>query len=279
MQHLTAIGAQPRTAAQAPAGEAGPLGQRLHRAGEVLLALSQADLRSRYGRGRVRMVKWLLDPFAALGVYLLFVSIARVRPGLAPGLSIACAVVPFQLFMMAIVNALNVVDIRRSIVLNMRFDRSLLPLSSVLTESVAFAASLLLIVIMMVSYRIAPTIAMLWLPLLLLVTVFVAIGVAYPASLLGLWFADLRQFVVSAVRTLFFAAPGFFALAHFGGLTRTLLRINPLTGIFESYRSVLLYGHRPAAWQLLIPLGYAAVLLVVVPLYRREQAHFARIVG
>ncbi len=60
----------------------------------------------------------------------------------------------------------------------------------------------------------------------------------------------------------------------------TLLRINPLTGIFEAYRSILLYGHRPAAWQLLIPLGYALVLLVLtVPFYRREQAHFARLVG
>jgi lipopolysaccharide transport system permease protein len=259
-----------------PAGWAG----RVLRTADVLVSLTQADLRSRYGRGRVRMVKWLLDPFAALGVYLLFVSIARVRPGEAPGLSIACAVVPFQLLMMAIVNALSVVEFRRSIVLNMRFARSLLPLSSVLTESVAFAASLLLIVLMMASYGVAPTAAAAWLPLALVVTLVTAVGLAYPASLLGLWFSDLRQFVISAVRTLFFAAPGFFALAHFGQLTQTLLRINPLTGVFEAYRSVLLYGHRPAAWQLLIPLGYALVLLAAfVPLYRREQAHFARIVG
>jgi lipopolysaccharide transport system permease protein len=253
---------------------------RVLRTADVLVSLTQADLRSRYGRGRVRMVKWLLDPFAALGVYLLFVSIARVRPGEAPGLSIACAVVPFQLLMMAIVNALSVVEFRRSIVLNMRFARSLLPLSSVLTESVAFAASLLLIVLMMASYGVAPTAAAAWLPLALVVTLVTAVGLAYPASLLGLWFSDLRQFVISAVRTLFFAAPGFFALAHFGQLTQTLLRINPLTGVFEAYRSVLLYGHRPAAWQLLIPLGYALVLLAAfVPLYRREQAHFARVVG
>jgi ABC-type polysaccharide/polyol phosphate export permease len=279
MQDVRALGrgARPRSLR---AGSATTLTQRIRRAAEVLLSLSEADLRSRYGRGGVRMVKWLLDPFAALGVYLLFVSIARVRPGEAPGLSIACAVVPFQLLMMSIVNALNVVDFRRSIVLNMRFDRSLLPLSSVLTETVAFAASLLLIVLMMAGYRVAPTGAAVWLPLVLVITVVAAVGVAYPASLLGLWFSDLRQFAVSAVRTLFFAAPGFFALAHFGELTRTLLRINPLTGIFESYRSILLYGHRPAAWQLLIPLGYALVLLVAfVPVYRREQAHFARIVG
>jgi lipopolysaccharide transport system permease protein len=275
--------AAPGSAARArPLGSGGPgtLAASIRRSIDVLVSLSEADLRSRYGRGRIRMVKWLLDPFAALGVYLLFVSIARVRPGAAPGLSIACAVVPFQLLMMAIMNALNIVDWRRSIVLNMRFDRSLLPLSSVLTESVAFAASLLLIALMMISYGVAPTADIAWLPVVLLVTVFAAVGVAYPASLLGLWFSDLRQFAASAVRTLFFAAPGFFALEHFGHLTQRLLRINPLTGIFEGYRSVLLYGHRPAAWQLVIPAAYALALLVLfVPLYRREQAHFARVVG
>ena len=61
---------------------------------DLLVALSVSDLRSRYGRGSWKSLKWLLDPFFATGVYLILVTFVIDRPGEAPGLSIACATVP-----------------------------------------------------------------------------------------------------------------------------------------------------------------------------------------
>jgi ABC-type polysaccharide/polyol phosphate export permease len=52
-----------------------------------------------------------------------------------------------------------------------------------------------------------------------------------------------------------------------------------LTGLFESYRSIFLYGEAPAAWHLLYPLAIAAALLAIfVPIYRTEQYQFAKVV-
>nr|MBA2448289.1 hypothetical protein [Chloroflexota bacterium] len=53
----------------------------------MLLSLAYADLRARYGRGPTRLVKWLLDPYAALGIYLLLVALILDLEGPAPGLS------------------------------------------------------------------------------------------------------------------------------------------------------------------------------------------------
>jgi ABC-type polysaccharide/polyol phosphate export permease len=78
---------------------------------------------------------------------------------------------------------------------------------------------------------------------------------------------------------LYFVAPGLIALSEITGRAHDLIRINPLTGLFEAFRDILLYGQRPAAWELLIPLGFAVVLLVAfVPVYRRDQVHFAKVV-
>src|SRR5947209_13195577 len=85
-------------------------------------------------------------------------------------LSLACAVVPFQLLMMTVVNALGAVRRRQSIITNMAFPRLLLPISSMLTEAVSFVAALTLLVLMMVVYGIAPARDVLWLPIALLVT-------------------------------------------------------------------------------------------------------------
>src|ERR671914_188364 len=74
---------------------------------DLLRALTESDLRARYGRGPWRLGKWLLDPFALVGVYLLLVTVVLNRGGTAAGLSLACAVVPFQLLMLTTINGLD----------------------------------------------------------------------------------------------------------------------------------------------------------------------------
>ena len=128
-----------------------PLWSRLARSRDLIVALTHADLRVRYGRGPFRIVKWVLEPFALLGVYLMLVTFVVDRPGMDPGLSLACAIVPFQLVMTTVVSSTNAITMRESVILNMRFDRSLIPPTTVATETVAFFASLSLIVITMIA--------------------------------------------------------------------------------------------------------------------------------
>jgi lipopolysaccharide transport system permease protein len=252
---------------------------RARRASDVIWALALADLRVRYGRGRVRTVKWLLDPYAAVGVYLLLVAFVMEKPERAAGLSIACAIVPFQLIIMTVLNSMIAVRTRQTIIQNMRFDRTLIPFASTVTEAVGFSAALTLLAVMMAIYGVAPTPAILWLPVLLACTFLLALALAYPVALAGIWFPKANMLIMSVARAAFFVAPGIVALDQIHGAAHGWLWLNPLTGIFESYRSVFLEGHSPAAWQLLVPSAMAIVLLaVVVPLFRSEQRQFARIV-
>lgn len=253
--------------------------RRLRLSAELLWALTESDLRVRYGRGPWRFVRWLFEPFALVGVYLILVTYVFDRPGEAVGLSLACAVVPFQLVMLSITNAMTALDGRRPILLNMAFDRMLIPTSSVLTESTGFLSSFLLFGVMMASYGVAPTWSLLWLPLVVLVNLLLAVAAAYPAVLLGIWLRELRAFVLSFVRILFFLSPGLVPLAETDAGIREWLKFNPLTGLFEAYRDIFLYGQRPAAWELLFPLvGGLVVLALFMPTYRSEQRQFAKVV-
>ncbi len=251
----------------------------LRRTADLLRALTEADLRFRYGRGPGRFLRWILEPFALLGVYLLLVTFVLDRPGRAPGLSLAAAIIPFQFVIATVMNAMQAIDVRRPILLNMRFERKLIPLSSTFTESTAFSASFLLLVVTMAAYHVAPTAALGWVPLIVLVNLYLAAAAAYAASLLGLWLHELKPFLVSFVRMLFFLGPGLVPLAATSSKSRDILRFNPLSGMFEAYRSVFLDGHAPAAWELLYPFVIAtAILLVFVPVYASEQREFAKVV-
>jgi lipopolysaccharide transport system permease protein len=266
---------------EALAGSISPAPQAgARRTWDLLVAMTRSDMLVRYGRGRIRVVKWLLDPIAALGVYLALIVFVLDFGGAAAGLSLVCAIVPFQLVMATTINGLQAVGLRGSILVNMAFARSLIPLAAVATETVALTASLSLIPLMMVVYGVAPTVAILWLPVAFAVTIAFATAIAYPAALLGIWYPEMLPFGASVVRAMFFLATGLIALDQVTGTARDLLPLNPLTGLFETFRDALLYGQSPAAWQLLVPLGAAVVILAItLPIFRREQAHLPKLIA
>jgi lipopolysaccharide transport system permease protein len=132
---------------------------------------------------------------------------------------------------------------------------------------------------MMAIYAVAPTAAVLWLPVVSVITMTLAAGFAYPASLFGLWFWELRPVGISFVRVLFFIGPGIVPLSQTSASAADWLKLNPLTGLFESFRDLFLYGRSPSAWDLLYPLAWGLLLLALfVPLYRRDQREFAKVV-
>ncbi len=252
-----------------------------HRLGsrfDQLRMLTSSDLRVRYGRGGWRFIKWVIDPFALVGVYLLLVTFIFYRRPHAVGLALACSIIPFQLITMTVANSLHAVQLRRSIIANMDFQRTLLPISTALTESLGFAASLVLLAVTMAMYAIGPTVQLLWLPLVLSMTVLLAVAVAYPATLIGVWAPDMAGLLLSLVRAAYFLGPGLVTLASIHGRTNTLVRLNPLTGLTEALRHAVLYRSPPPAWELLYPLAFAGLLLLIfVPMYRREQHDFAKV--
>jgi ABC-type polysaccharide/polyol phosphate export permease len=277
---MSAVTPSVETPADIPATAAKQgLAERLRRSSHLLMALARSDLHIRYGRGGAQIVHWFLDPFALVGVYLLLRLILN-KGGGAAGLSLACAVVPFQIVLSSCTGAMNAVSLREPILLNMRFDSLLIPASSVLTESVAFATSFTMFPIGMIIYGVEPTIALLWLPVIVAATLVLAFGAAWPAALLGLWFPTLTTFATQAIRILFFASPGLVALTEMSDDVRRYIVLNPFTGLFEAYRHVFLYGNSPAFWQLTYPVGAGVLLaLVFFPVYRREQRHFAKLVS
>jgi ABC-type polysaccharide/polyol phosphate export permease len=243
------------------------------------MALTRSDLRIRYGRGPWQVVNWLVTPFALVGVYLLL-RVILDRGGHGVALSISCAVVPFQIVLLSCISAMGAVSLREPILLNRRFDRMLIPPSAVMTEALAFGASFLLFPITMLYYGVEPTTALIWLPVVVAATAILAFGAAWPAALLGLWFTTLTVFAAQALRILFFAAPGLVALSEVSEDIRRWIVFNPLTGLFESFRHVFLYGDAPEFWQLAYPTAFGLGLaLAFVPLYRREQRHFAKLVS
>jgi lipopolysaccharide transport system permease protein len=104
------------------------------------------------------------------------------------------------------------------------------------------------------------------------------LGLAYPLSVWGLTFRNLPNLMSNILRLWFYLSPGLYALSTVpAGRARTLMRFNPLTGIFEGYRGAVITQRAPdwtLAWTAFI--GFVVVVFGGWYFTRREP-HFGKL--
>jgi lipopolysaccharide transport system permease protein len=107
------------------------------------------------------------------------------------------------------------------------------------------------------------TAATLALPALIGVQFALVLGLAYPLSAVHVWFRDTQYFLRIALQLLFFMTPVFYEATTIPERFQYLYRLNPMVGIMEGYRDVVIRGVLPPVRSWLI---LAAVSLVVLSL-------------
>jgi ABC-type polysaccharide/polyol phosphate export permease len=147
-----------------------------------------------------------------------------------------------------------------------------LPLSVPLAALADLGVMALLFVGLMAYYRFIPPATCLWLPLIFLVHLALLIGMGYLLALTNVFVRDMAQAIPHLFWLWFFASPIFYPASKVPIEFRPWARWNPLTGIVEGYRSVLLMGQPPSP-ELFLPacLVSFSILLLGWICFRRLQ--------
>lgn len=83
-------------------------------------------------------------------------------------------------------------------------------------------------------------------PLVMLPLLLGCLGVSWFLSALGVYFKDIVQITGTLATLLLFLSPVFYALDSIPPKFRPLIELNPLTGVLESARKVLMFGELPS---------------------------------
>jgi lipopolysaccharide transport system permease protein len=250
---------------------------RVSRAWETLAALTIGGIREDRDFTPLGVLKWVIEPLLFAAVYFLLLVAVLGRTGNNRLLFLLCALLPYRYFSGVASGSLTLVGRHSSILTNRSFPRGVLPLVLMGTEGLTFGISLLFLGPFMVFYGIAPTPALLWLPAILLVLAVLTSGVAYLGTVLGLYFPDLRGLIQNLIRVGFFMSTGLVRGRVPGETLPGLLRANPLSGIFDAMRAIVINGRAPAARDLLYPLAVGLVVLGFgIAVFRARESQFAK---
>jgi lipopolysaccharide transport system permease protein len=235
----------------------------------LLLALSLHRVKVRYKQS-VLGVSWaVLQPLSMMLMFtFLFAYITRVPSDGAPyALFVYTALLPWNLLSSAVSNATASLVSHSQFVTRVYFPREILPLSYVAAAVFDFAVASTLLAGMILYYRVPLTLnALFALPLLVLL-ICAATGTAFVFSATNARARDIGVAVPLLMQLWMFATPVIYPLSVVPARFRGLYQLNPMVGVIENFRRVILRGEPPDFNSLAIAAVVSIVLLVVAYLY------------
>lgn len=156
------------------------------------------------------------------------------------------------------------------------FPRIFIPLVPVVSKLMNFGIGFAFLILLLLWYRITPSLQILFLPLLVMIMMLTSAGLGLLLSALAIQYRDVQHGMQFAIQVLMYAAPIVWPVSKLPDAARLWYGLYPMAGVIEGFRSVLL-GTRPMPWDLVAMGSITAVACFVIGVmyFRRSEKRFA----
>jgi lipopolysaccharide transport system permease protein len=248
---------------------------------ELLYFLVWRDIKVRYKQTILGAAWAIIQPFFTMVIFSVFFGfLARIpSDGIPYPIFAYAALVPWTFFANGLRQASTSLVGNASLISKVYFPRLVIPISTVFSGIVDFLLAFVVLLLMMWYYGTAPTAAVAWLPLLLLLALVTALGVGLWLTAMNVQFRDISYVVPFLVQAWMFATPIAYPSSLLTEPWRTIYGINPMVGVVEGFRWALL-GTDTAPGPVVFVSVLVAVLIFISGLFyfRRMERSFADVV-
>ena len=246
---------------------------------ELLLFLVWRDIKVQYAQTALGAAWAVLQPLLTMLIFtVIFGRLAKIpSDGVPYSVFTLAALIPWMYFSNAFSAASSSLVTSANLITKVYFPRLIIPLVSVLSGLVNFAVSCVVLALMMAWYHVSPSLlAVPMIPALILLTIVTATGVGCWLAAIYIQYRDVRHIVPFIVQIWMYISPVVYPLSLVPDRYRTLYALNPMAGIIQTFRVVLLRTG-PVPWDTLGVSTIVAVLLFVsgTLYYRRTEHLFA----
>ncbi len=245
---------------------------------ELLYFFTLRDLKLRYKQTALGASWTILQPLLASGVFtILFAKVAKLpSDGVPYPLFCLAGLIPWNYFANSVVRASTSVVGNSNLIGKVYFPRFLIPFSSLLPGLVDFAVAQTVLFPLMLYYHLTPQfLSLVGVPLLLSIAFLFALGAGLWLSAINVRYRDVGNILPFMMQLWMFATPIIYPTSMVPEQYRWILALNPLTGVINGFRSVLL-GSRWDLQGLITSLVVTGVVLITGALYfRRVEKSFA----
>ena len=255
------------------------------RRGRLIYELTKREISERYS-GQVFGALWTIGhPLLLTLVYIfLFGFVFRARTGGTIDLPLdytaymLSGIIPWLAFQEVLGKASTVIIANANIVKQVIFPLEVLPVKSVL----ATVATELVFLFLLIIYTLITSQTLPWtyvfLPFLILFQTLGMIGMSYLFSSIGVYFRDLKDFVLVFLSIAFFILPILYLPESIPAAVRPVLYLNPLSYMIWCFQDILYFGQfaHPWAWAVFL-LGSVFTFIFGFRVFRRLKTMFGNV--
>jgi len=248
---------------------------------ELLMNLTRREVKGRYSQSLFGAGWAVAQPLAMMAVFtLVFARLGQMPSGGAPyPLFAFSALVPWFFFSNSVNSGTMSLVTYRNIVTKTYFPREIVPLAQVGSRLVDLAAASLLFALLMVYYNVGVSSRIALVPIFVLLLVLFTIGVTLTTSAINVFYRDVSPVVQIGLQLWLYLTPVAYPLSAVPDKYRPYFLLNPLTGVVEGLRAVLVFDRAPD-WEV-VSISAALIvglLIAAIALFKSTDKYFADVI-
>jgi lipopolysaccharide transport system permease protein len=248
---------------------------------DLVYTLSLHRIKVRYKQSVLGVTWAIVQPLSLMLVYgLIFALIVRVPTGGLPYTVFAYAgLLPWLYVSTALTNATNGLVSHNQLVTKVYFPREIISLTYVAAALFDFLIAAIVLAGLMLYYRVPLTVNFLYtVPIMAVLTVFIS-GTALALSAAQVRYRDIGVALPLVLQLWMFATPVVYPLSAVPAWLQPYFKLNPLGGLIENFRRVLLEGVAPDFRGLTVSAALSLGLFALAYIYfKRVEATMADII-
>lgn len=236
---------------------------------DLLFTLSVHRVKVRYKQSLLGVFWAILQPLSMMLVFTFIFSIIARMPQEGPSyaLFVYTALLPWNYFATGVGNATNSLVSHSQFVTKVYFPREILPITYVIAALFDFAVAAILLVGLMIYYQVQPTANALYtIPIIIVLSCF-SLAMSFVLSATQVRIRDVGVAVPLFLQLWMFATPIIYPLSAVPARLRPLYMLDPMVGVIDNFRQVVLRGVAPNFRSLTVSAVISVVLLFVSYLY------------
>ena len=248
---------------------------------ELFMNLTRREVKGRYSQSLFGAGWAIAQPLATMAVFtLVFARLGKMPSGGAPyPLFAYAALVPWFFFSNSVMSGTMSLVTYRNIVTKTYFPREIVPLAQVGSRLVDITAASGLYVLLMLYYRLAVTPWAALIPLFVLLLLLFTVGVTLATSAINVFYRDVNPVVQIGLQLWLYLTPVAYPLSAVPDRYRLFFLLNPLTGVVEGLRAVLVFGREPEWSVVAISAGLIVTIFVgALILFKSTDKYFADVI-
>jgi len=236
------------------------------------------DIKIRYKQTILGNLWGIIQPFITMLILSVFFGIwARIpADGVPYPIFVFTGLVPWIYFSKALNNASGSLVNNSFLISKIYFPREIIPLTPVIACLWDFIFSFLVLLFLMVYFNVYPSVMIIITPVLILLMMLTASGIGLFLSALSAKYRDVEYAMGFLLQIWMFSSPIIYPMSMVPERYHLIYALNPLVGIIEGFRAVLLGTHPLNLDYVLISFIEGAILFIIGTLFfKRTEYYFA----